>query len=247
MNTSNYRFTLDLHSTQSQISIPAIVGDRSRKLCIALSDGGKPYYIEDGCLAKISIKRPTGTHLVEFCNIERNTVIVYDFAQNTNTVAVEGIHECDVTLYGADDGVLGSPRFTIIASERVVRRDDIDMSDDDYTAVEAMIASEVSRVNAEALRENAEALRKNVEISRVDAEALRENAEALRKNAEISRVDAEAKREASVKDALQKLDNAVKVTLGDDGNGNVTIKSGNANMAIKLTDRGDGNIILEVI
>lgn len=140
MNSSNYRFTLDMHSAQSQVSIPVMLGDTGRRLCINLSDGSNPYTIADGCLAKISVKRPTGTRLEEFCAIEGNTTIVYPFSQNENTCAVEGIHDCDVTLYGLDGNVITSPRFSMVVSERVVKSDDIVVTDEDHTAMDAILA-----------------------------------------------------------------------------------------------------------
>ena len=167
MNSSKHRFSLDMHSHQSQISIPALLGDSSRSLYISFTDGGNPYFIEDGCLAKISIKRPTGTFLEEFCDIENNTTVVYHFSQNKNTCAVEGIHDCDVVLYGADGGQIASPRFTMVVSERVIRTDDINISDEDKTAIDNILQVEAARVEAESARVNAEA-------ARVDAETARE-------------------------------------------------------------------------
>ena len=152
MNSSNYRFTLDMHSAQSQVSIPVMLGDTGRTLRINLSDGSNPYRITDGCLAKISIKRPTETRLEEFCSIENNTTIVYPFSQNENTCAVEGIHECDVTLYGSDGSIITSPRFTMVVNERVVRSDDIVISDEDQTAIDAMLTAEAARQVAETER-----------------------------------------------------------------------------------------------
>ena len=140
MNSSNYRFTLDMHSAQSQVSIPVMLGDTGRTLRINLSDGSNPYTIADGCLAKLTIKRPTGTRLVEFCTIEGGTTIVYPFSQNENTCAVEGIHDCDVTLYGTDEKVITSPRFSMVVSERVERSDDIVVTDEDRTAMDAILA-----------------------------------------------------------------------------------------------------------
>ena len=171
MNSSNYRFTLDLHSTQSQISIPALIGDTGRTLYISFSDGGKPYIIADGCLAKLSIKRPTGSHLEEFCTIENNTTVVYPFDKNENTCAVEGIHKCDVTLYDLNGKRIASPKFTMVVSETAVGIDDIDLSDEDYTAVDAMIKAEASRHAAEAKREAAEAERVANEEERKEAQA----------------------------------------------------------------------------
>lgn len=144
MNSSIYRFTLDMHSAQSQVSIPVMLGDTGRTLRINLSDGSHPYTIADGCLARLTIKRPTGTHLEEFCTIEGNTTIVYPFSQNENTCAVEGIHDCDVTLYGTDGNVIGSPRFSMVVNERVAKYDDIVVTDEDRTILEATLTEAAS-------------------------------------------------------------------------------------------------------
>jgi hypothetical protein len=160
MNSSNYRFTLDLHSTQSQVSIPASVGDTSRTLYISLSDGGSPYFIEDGKLAMLSIKRPTGTSLNEFCIIEGNAYIKYPFSQNENTCAVEGIHDCQIALYDAGGNVIAAPRFTMVVSDRVISSDDITISDEDRSEIDAMLAQEAARQIKEGERQTAETARK---------------------------------------------------------------------------------------
>lgn len=170
MNSSIYRFMLDLHSTQSQISLPVMLGDTARVFYISLADGGVPYIIEDGCLAMLSIKRPTGTFIKAFCVIEKNTTIKYDFAQDEitkKTAVVEGVHDCEVTLYDAEGKILGSSRFSMVVSDRVVNHDDINLSDDDITAIDAMIAAEVSRQQAEEGRINNEAERVKAEEQRV--------------------------------------------------------------------------------
>jgi hypothetical protein len=173
MNSSNYRFTLDLHSTQSQISLPVTLQDTARVFLISLSDGGLPYIIEDGCLAMISVKRPTGTFIEAFCAIENGTTIKYDFEQNKNTAAVPGIHDCSITLYDADGKEIASPKFTMIVSEKVVNRDDINITDEDITFINGMLAAEASRQDAEKERVNAEAARVTAEQDRVNAETLR--------------------------------------------------------------------------
>lgn len=160
MNCSNFRFTLDMQSSQSQVSVPVALGDTSRTLYISLSDGGKPYLISDGCLAMLSIKRPTGTFIQEYCLIEHNTNIKYDFTQNENTAAVEGFHDCQITLYDEDYGVISTPRFTMIVNEKVVNSDDINISDEDKTAIDNMIAAEVARQDAERERVQADAARR---------------------------------------------------------------------------------------
>lgn len=150
MNFSNYRFTLDLHSLHSQTSIPVMLGDTGITWHINLCDGGKPYLIADGCLAKISIKRPTGTYHEAFCEIRENATIVYPFEQET-CVAV-GLHNCEITLYGVDGTVLGTPRFSMIVGDRVIKNDDINITDQDRTIVDAMVVEEAKRQAAEKSR-----------------------------------------------------------------------------------------------
>lgn len=140
MNSAKYRFVLDLHSVQSKVSIRAIVGDTSRRLCISLSDGGEPYFIDDGCVAKITISRPTRSYAEDFCTIENNTVI-YDFKDYT--AIEEGIHECSLTLYGPDGGILGTPRFTMEVSGRVIG--DVEISDYDRSVIDAIVEAEAKR------------------------------------------------------------------------------------------------------
>lgn len=200
MNSSNYRFTLDMHSAQSQTSIPVLLGDTSRTLHINFTDGGNPYVIETGCLAKLSIKRPTGTFIEEFCEIKNNTTVVYPFTQNENTCAVEGIHECDVTLYDPKGGQICSPSFSMIVSERVIRSDDINLSDENRTAIDAMLLAEASRQDAETGRVNREAERVTAEDKRVEAETARKNAESERDNAEKARATTFSKLEMSLRE-----------------------------------------------
>lgn len=159
MNCSNFRFTLDMQSSQSQVSVPVTLGDTSRTLYISLSDGGSPYFITEGCLAMLSIKRPTGSFIQEYCLIEDNTNIKYDFTQNELTAATEGFHDCQITLYDEKGGVISTPRFTMIVNEKVINSDDINISDEDKTAIENMLVAEAARKEAEAARVKADAAR----------------------------------------------------------------------------------------
>ena len=145
MNSSKYRFTLDMHSAQSQVSLPVVLNDTARKLYISLAEGGKIYHIADGCLAVIRIGRPTGTHIEQFCPIEDNTNIVYDFAQHGNTAIVVGLHECEVTLYGLGNEILSTARFSMVVSDRVVNRDNIIVTDENWTMLDSIAAEEARR------------------------------------------------------------------------------------------------------
>ena len=203
MNTSKFRFTLDLHKTQSQISIPITLGDTARTWYISLSDGSLPYTIENGCLAKLEIKRPRGTHIEEFCPIEGNTTIAYHFSQNEATAAEDGIHECMIVLYDMDGYILGSPKFTMIVIDRVIGSDDIDLSNNDRTVIDAMIATEASRQTAESERQAAELKRDEAEQARATAEEARSRAEKDRGDGFAESMEAVAERVEEIKQELQ--------------------------------------------
>ena len=180
---SKHRFTLDMHVAHSQIAIPVTVGDTGKIFYINLSDGGEPIKIADGSLAMLTIRRPTGTRLQAFCPIESDSTIVYDFMQNENTAIVEGVHDCELTLYGGVSGsVVSTAWFTMIVSARVVNNDDLNISDEDRSAVDAMIDAEASRQSAELARINAESGRVSAENER---QAYHEELKSLVESGEI--------------------------------------------------------------
>ena len=188
---SKFYFILDLHSAQSQISIPVLKGDTAREWHISFSDGGREYFIKDGVLAKLEIKRPDGTFINAFCPIENNATAVYKFEQNGNTAAREGLHECNVVLY-ENDRVLASPRFSMVVSGRAIDSDDINLTDDDLTVIDAIVKAEAARQVSETARVNAEAARAVAEDNREAAEEARvsESAEAIQRvDSKITEID----------------------------------------------------------
>ena len=189
MNSSFYRFILDVQTAQSQISIPVSLGDTAITLYISLTDGGKPYIMETGCLAKLSITRPSGSKLHEFCAIEGNHSAVYPFSQNPATASEEGIHECELTVYGRNNEQLTASRFSIIFNERVVNMDDNNCITDEHIGIiDDMIHSEQVRRTGEEARLEAEAVRVSSENGRVSAETERAAAEEAR-TANYERID----------------------------------------------------------
>ena len=170
---SKHRFTLDMQVAHSQIAIPVTVGDTAKTFYISLTDGGEAFKIADGCLAMLTIRRPSGTYLQAFCPIKNNSTIVYDFLQNENTAATEGVHKCELTLYGPEMEVLASPWFTMVVSQRVVNGDNLNITDENRSAIDAMLGAEASRQSAEQARINAESDRVAAENDRVTAEEAR--------------------------------------------------------------------------
>lgn len=150
MNNSDYRFTLDVQLHQAQVSVPVSLGDSARRLCIGLTDGRKPYVIEEGCRVTFNAKKPDGTTIKNDCIIERNTII-YDFTEQTTNV--KGVVKCDVTIYGIDGRILTSPQFILVVDENAVNYNEIAVSVSESTTIQNIIASEQARVEAEERRE----------------------------------------------------------------------------------------------
>lgn len=196
---SSFRFTLDVQRSQSQTSIPVSLNDTAITLYINLMDGGSPLFIDDGCLAKLSIARPSGTKLHEFCRIDRNTTLVYPFSKNKNTAAEQGIHECEVTVYGIDGNQITSARFTMIVSERVANMDGgTGITEDSIGIIDEIVKEEV-------VRRTSEEERMTAEENRAAAEDVRVAAEETRVTAEEERVAAYKKIEHDTAESINKI------------------------------------------
>lgn len=193
MNYSIYRFTLDIHRTKSQVSIPVMFRDTGIKFYISLTDGGKPYFIEDGCRAVFSAKKHDGETLFNDCIIEDNTRIRYDFTEQTTNC--EGMMNCEIRLYGTDGELITTPAFVVVVDHRVVYDSEVLDSYSEATTLDSIITTERSRVDAEITRVDSEAGRIAAENARVVAEDVRVNAENARVAAETERATEEKERD----------------------------------------------------
>ena len=147
MNHSTYRFTLDIHQVRSQVSIPLFFQDTWVRFLINLTDGGKPYKIEEGCTAVLYGKKADGTPLVNDCEIiENGTRIQYTF--NEQTASAVGPVACEIRLFNKDGLQLTSPSFDVIVEERVIKDDEIIESESERSAIDRIFASEYERVAA---------------------------------------------------------------------------------------------------
>lgn len=163
MKDSIYRFSLDIHSTQSQISIPVPQFNTARGILATLTEGGKPYQLSDECRAVFTATKADGTTLYNDCLIVNGSVIRYDFTEQT-TAAV-GIVDSAIKIYGANNKLLTSPRFTLVVYEDTVG--DVVPSEDEKNAIDSIILSEIERDAAEKARVEAEEGRAEAEKGRV--------------------------------------------------------------------------------
>ncbi len=137
MNFSNYRLSLDIHETESGLSLRAKKGDSIRKIYVTLMDGGAPYRITPDCTAAFTARKPDNTILFNNALIENNA-IVYELTPQTTASA--GQVRCEVRLYGGDGRLITSPRFFLDVDDTVFTEGDQVVSDDEYTVLEDAIA-----------------------------------------------------------------------------------------------------------
>ena len=137
MNFSNYLLSLDIHETESGLSLRAKKGDSIRKIYVTLMDGGAPYRITPDCTAAFTARKPDNTILFNNALIENNA-IVYELTPQTTASA--GQVRCEVRLYGGDGRLITSPRFFLDVDDTVFTEGDQVVSDDEYTVLEDAIA-----------------------------------------------------------------------------------------------------------
>lgn len=166
MINSKYRFTLDMHSTISQVSLPVRENDAGIELRITLTDGGTPYHIADGCRAVFCGRKSDDSYLLNDCVIEKNTTIYYKLTQQTT--AAKGVVDCEIRVYGIDNNLLTSPKFILVVSDRVWHDSDFPMSDTEKHAIDTIFANEKARQDAEALRVIAEEEREKTHQEMLD-------------------------------------------------------------------------------
>ena len=167
MKASVYKISLDILKSQSQYSLPMKKGETAREIHITLREGGTPYEIGEECFAIFSGRKPDGNPLENNCVIKENTII---YAITPQTTSASGLVDCEVKLYGAENGLICAPRFSIIVDERIVSDEKILESEEDISALTELYSilaeSENSRKNAEANRVTAEQKREeNVAVA----------------------------------------------------------------------------------
>lgn len=135
MILTDYRFLLDVHEINSQISLSVKQGDTGRLLYITLTENGDIFNIPQNCVAVFTALKPDGTIIFNDCEIIGNEIVYTHTAQ---TAAVSGKVDCELRLYGAGNTLLTSPHFTIFVHPTVYA-DQIE-SKDEVNTLTALIS-----------------------------------------------------------------------------------------------------------
>ena len=157
MNTSKYRFTLDMQSDISQISLPVREQDNNRELLINLTDSGTPYIIERGCYAELTTINADRVSLVKQCSIIKNTII--SVVLDESITYLPGVVDCEIRLYGSEGELITSPSFILVVNNRVTHNGDYVIPEGTKDVLDQMMEAEANRVAAEADRVAAEETR----------------------------------------------------------------------------------------
>lgn len=113
---SDYRFLLDVHDINSQISLSFKQGDTGRILYITLTEGGNLFSIPESCVAVFTALKPDGTIIFNDCKIVNNEI---RYTITEQTTLVPGKVDCELRLYGKGNTLITSPHFTIFCHPTV--------------------------------------------------------------------------------------------------------------------------------
>lgn len=195
MNSSNYKLSLDVQQACSPVVLEGKLGDTRRTLWISLTDGSVPYIIAGECYAVFTAAKPDGTFIANPCRILGNT-IVYDLTPQT--LAAAGYCDCEIRLYGADDGLLTSARFGLLVHEPALGDEDVIQSETEVNALTQLIG-DAAQVIRESELQNLESrvLIGELELHRQDFEQKAVDARADAKAAELSAQVAEGSAQAA--------------------------------------------------
>lgn len=145
MNYSDFKITLDIQKVTSQAMIPVKKGDSARRIIVSLVENGKPYRITDECYAVFSATKPDGETLYNHCYINNNQII---YNITPQTTAVEGLVNANIILYGSDNEIIASPRFTILVDETVCSAEEL-TSTSEYSALADLVSKCQELLNAD--------------------------------------------------------------------------------------------------
>ena len=144
LTNSFYKISLDIQDHGSNVLLKAKRGDTGRLLYITLMDGRNPYALSSDCFAVLTAKKADGNILFNECSIIGN-VIVYAFTPQTCSAV--GKTECEIKLYGVDEKLITSARFTLMVEDTVYNEGDEVESEKEVTALTALISRTITLLN----------------------------------------------------------------------------------------------------
>jgi len=116
MERSVFDITLEMQSDYSTAEVTVNRGDTHRTLRLHLTDGGRPYPLEEDVRAVLTAAKPDGTHLYNACRVEAG-VVLYDLTPQTTVLP--GQVACQLRLYGGKGELLSTAAFLLTVADTV--------------------------------------------------------------------------------------------------------------------------------
>lgn len=139
MEKQAYRKSLDLRKSGTQWSVDERYGDaNSRKIIISLTDGGKPFYVDED----VNVYVAATNGLFVDCRVESGVAI---FEPTRKFLETQGTISCELRLISANSSgsqVLSSPKFEIEVYD-VLADDTKIIESEDYSALAAQTVKAV--------------------------------------------------------------------------------------------------------
>lgn len=144
MTNSYYKISLDIHEHGSHVVLKAKKGDTGRILYITLMDGRNPYTITNECYAVFTARKADGNILYNKCSIIGSSIA---YAFTPQTCSAVGKAECEIKLYGAEDKLLTSARFTLLVEDTVYNEGDEVESEKEVSALTALVSEATTLIH----------------------------------------------------------------------------------------------------
>ena len=130
-------FSLEIWEFEPQLSLSAYQGETCRALEITLTDKGSVYPIPENHRAVFTALKPDGKVIFNPCLIENNKILYTLTPQST---ALAGLLSCQIRLYGEDDALILSPRFSLLLRPSVYTDESILESENEVGALTALVS-----------------------------------------------------------------------------------------------------------
>lgn len=167
-----HQFALDIKKTGIQKTLHMRQGDtKTQKIIVRFFSGTAEYATVGIASATFRAKKPDGTILFNDCAVSEQGIA---YLVTSQSIAAAGDVECEITLYGSDGEVLGTPRFLIEVEESLYADSAVE-STDEFTALQSAVAD---KAVIESYATRAEAARSEASTSAAAAKEAEMQAEA---------------------------------------------------------------------